>query len=125
MTMAIDVDPNVITSAIELWHKLNQEKEVIVKFTKKDGTIRVMRCTLDFTKVPKVDRPKTVDISKILNLLQKSGIMHVYDLDKKGWRSVPFQRVEYLRTRGNVQFKIQPMKRTGVEENVYSKQFNK
>ena len=120
-----DVSTNVITSAIELWHKLNQEKEVTVKFTKKDGTIRIMRCTLDFNKVPKVDRPKTVDISKILNLVQNAGIMHVYDLDKKGWRSVPFQRVEYIRTRGNVQFKVQPMKRTGVEENVYSKQFNK
>lgn len=123
--MPEETNPNVITSAIEFWHKLNQEKEVTVKFTKKNGEIRIMRCTLDFTKVPKVDRPKNVDISKILNLLQKSGIMHVYDLDKKGWRSVPFVRVEYLRTRDNKQFKVQPMKRTGVEENVYSKRFNK
>jgi len=123
--MPEQTNPNVITSAIEFWHKLNQEKEVTVKFTKKNGEIRIMRCTLDFTKVPKVDRPKNVDISKILNLLQKSGIMHVYDLDKKGWRSVPFVRVEYLRTRDNKQFKVQPMKRTGVEENVYSKRFNK
>ena len=123
--MTEETNPNVITSAIEFWHKLNEEKVVIIKFTKKDGTVRVMRCTLDFTKVPKADRPKNVDFPKILNLLQTSGIMHVYDLDKKGWRSVPFQRVEYLRTRDNVQYKIQPMKRTGVDENVYSKRFNK
>ena len=123
--MTEETNPNVITSAIEFWHKLNEEKEVTVKFIKKDGSIRIMRCTLDFTKVPKTDRPKSVDIPQILKLLQTSGIMHVYDLDKKGWRSVPFQRVEYLRTRGNVQYKIQPMKRTGVDENVYSRRFNK
>jgi WYL_2, Sm-like SH3 beta-barrel fold len=123
--MPEETNPNVITSAIEFWHRLNEEKEVIVKFTKKDGTVRIMRCTLDFSKIPKLDRPKTVDITKILNLLQSAGIIHVYDLDKKGWRSVPFQRVEYLKTRGNVQYKIQPMKRTGVEENVYSKRFNR
>ena len=117
--------PNLITSAMEFWHRLNIEKEVTVKFTKKDGTIRIMRCTLDFTKVPKEDRPKKVDINKILKLMQESGIIHVYDLDKKGWRSVPYSRVDYLRTRGNVQYKIQPMKRTGVEENVYSRRFNK
>ncbi len=123
--MPEETNPNTITSAIQFWHKLNEEKEVTIKFTKKDGTIRIMRCTLDFNKVPKEDRPKSVDISKILNLIQNAGIIHVYDLDKKGWRSVPFQRVDYLRTRGNVQYKIQPMKRTGVEENVYSRRFNK
>ena len=117
--------PNLITSAMEFWHRVNIEKEVTIKFIKKDGTLRIMRCTLDFTKVPKEDRPKKVDINKILNLMQESGIIHVYDLDKKGWRSVPFARVDYLRTRGNVQYKIQPMKRTGVEENVYSRRFNK
>jgi hypothetical protein len=123
--MVEETNPNVITSAIEFWHKLNQEKEVTIKFTKKDGSIRIMRCTLEFAKVPKEDRPKKVDINKILKLMQESGIIHVYDLDKKGWRSVPFQRVDYLRTRGNVQYKIQPMKRTGVDENVYSRRFNK
>ena len=123
--MPEDVSANILTSAIEFWHKINTEKEVVVKFTKLDGSVRIMRCTLDFTKVPKEDRPKNVDIPKILKLLQDNGIMHVYDLDKKGWRSVPYSRVDYLRTRGNVQYKIQPMKRTGVEENVYSRRFNK
>lgn len=124
--MPEETTPNVITSAMEFWHRLNLEKEVVIKFTKKDGTIRIMRCTLDFNKVPKEDRPKNVNINNILNLLQNAGIIHVYDLDKKGWRSVPFQKVEYIRTRGNVQYKIQPMKRTGVEEEyAYSKRFNK
>lgn len=119
------VSSETITTAIQLWHKLNSEKEVRLKFQKADGNTRFMRCTLDFTKIPKVDHPKKVDIPKILKLLQNSGIMHVYDLDKKGWRSVPFMRVEYLRTRGNKMFKVQPFKRTGVDENVYSTKFNK
>jgi len=118
-------DPNVITSAVELWHKLNTEKEVYLKFQKADGNTRYMRCTLDFSKIPKEDHPAKVDLPKILKLLQNSGIMHVYDLDKKGWRSVPFMRVEYLKTRGGKQYKIRPIKRVGVEENVYSKRFNK
>jgi hypothetical protein len=125
MKMPEQTSPNLITSAMEMWHRLNVEKEAIIKFTKKNGEVRIMRCTLDFSKVPKTDRPKKVDINRILKLMQESGLINVYDLDKKGWRSVPFQRVEYLRTRGNVQYKIQPMKRTGVEENVYSKRFNK
>jgi hypothetical protein len=36
--------------------------------------------------------------------------MHVYDLDKKAWRSVPFQRVDWLEI-GNERYKIRPMKR--------------
>jgi hypothetical protein len=118
-------DPKVITSAMQLWHKLTTEKEVHIKFTKKDGNIRVMRCTLDFTKIPEGDKPKKVDIQKVLKMIQNTGVMHVYDLDKKGWRSVPFMKVEYLKTRGGVKYTIQPMKRTGVDEDVYSRRFNK
>ena len=118
------VDSDIIVSAILFWKKIYDEKDVVIKFTKQDKTDRIMRCTLYFTIVPKEDRPKKVDITRILKLMQESGLINVYDLDKKGWRSVPFQRVEYLRTRGNVQYKIQPMKRTGVDENVYSRRFN-
>jgi len=94
------LEGDVIVSALNFWKKVYEEKEVIIKFTKKDDTIRTMRCTLDFTKIPVQDHPKKVDIPQILKLLQKSKIMHVYDLDKKGWRSVPFEKVEYMDTKG-------------------------
>jgi hypothetical protein len=42
-----------ITSALDFWEKLSKAKEAVVKFKKKDGTIRVMVCTLDFTQIPK------------------------------------------------------------------------
>lgn len=94
-------DPQVITNALQFWKKVYDEKEVIIKFIKKSGSERIMRCTLDFNKIPIPDRPKSVNIEKILKLIQKNGIIHVYDLDKKGWRSVPFNEVEYLETRRN------------------------
>lgn len=92
-------DPNIITNALQFWKKVYDEKEVIIKFTKKSGIDRVMRCTLDFNKIPMPDRPKQVNIEKILKLLQKNEIIHVYDLEAKGWRSVPFSKVEYIESR--------------------------
>jgi hypothetical protein len=110
--MPMEFDPEVIQNAIELWSKLNSETEAKIKFTKKDGTVRFMTCTLDFSKVPEKDKPKKVDIAKILKLMQNSGILHVYDLEKKGWRSVPFNKVEYMEA-GNKRYKIKPIKRLG------------
>lgn len=92
------IDPNIITGALQFWKKVYDEKEVVIKFTKKDGTERSMRCTLDFKKIPEKDKPKSVNIQQILKLIQKNKIMHVYDLDKKAWRSIPFNKVEYMDT---------------------------
>ena len=57
-----------------------------------------MRATLDFSKIPEKDKPKKVDVPQILKLIQKNKIIHVYDLEKKAWRSVPFDRVDWLQT---------------------------
>lgn len=94
-----ELDTDVIVSAVKFWKKVYDEKEVIIRFTKKDGSNRIMKCTLDFTKIPKRDYPKSVNIEKILRLIQKNKIMHVYDLNKKAWRSVPFDRVEWMDTK--------------------------
>lgn len=94
-----NLDSDVIVSAVQFWKKVYDEKEVIIRFTKKDKTNRIMRCTLDFEKIPKKDHPKSVNIHKILSLIQKNKIMHVYDLNKKAWRSVPFDRVEWMDTK--------------------------
>lgn len=93
-----ELDSNILVTALQFWQKVYEEKEVIIKFKKKDGTERLMRATLDFSKIPEKDKPKNVNIKQILKLIQLNKIMHVYDLDKKGWRSVPFDSVEYMDT---------------------------
>jgi len=100
---------DLIRNAIEFWERLNEDKEAKIKFVKKDGTIRIMKCTLDFTKIPKKDHPKKVNIPQILKLMKNSGIMHVYDLEKKGWRSVPFERVDWMET-PKARYKIAPFR---------------
>ncbi len=94
-----NLDTDVIVSAVQFWKKVYDEKEVIIRFTKKDKSNRIMKCTLDFEKIPKKDHPKSVNIQRILTLIQKNKIMHVYDLNKKAWRSVPFDRVEWMDTK--------------------------
>ena len=46
-------DTDVIRSAVEFWQKLYEVGEAKIKFTKKDGKIRIMKCTLDFKRIPK------------------------------------------------------------------------
>jgi hypothetical protein len=104
-------DPNVLTSALQVWKKIYDEKVVVVKFIKKNGLERTMKCTLDFNKIPVPDRPKEVNIEKILKLLQKNQILHVYDLDIKGWRSIPFNTVEYLQSKEKIYFIKKEMKK--------------
>ena len=55
----VDFDPEIIQNAIQLWHKLNTEPEVRIKFTKKDNTTRFITCTLDFKRIPAIDRDKS------------------------------------------------------------------
>ena len=97
--MADPIDSDVIVSAITFWKIVYDEKQVVIKFRKLNGVDRIMRCTLDFKQIPQPDKPKSVNIENIPRLIQKNKIMHVYDLDKKAWRSVPFDRVEYMDTK--------------------------
>lgn len=111
-------DIAIISSAIEFWNKLYEAGEGIVKFTKKgDGTVRIMHCTLDFSRIPQTQQPKTVNMAKILKLMQQNGIIHVYDLEKKDWRSVPFQTSDWLEV-NETRFKIRPFTGGRLKENV-------
>ena len=89
---------DLIKDATDFLDKIRNNDEVRIMFRKKDKSQRVMRCTLTFDKIPKRDHPKDVNISKILKLLNEKGILHVYDLDSKGWRSVTFKTVVWLET---------------------------
>lgn len=90
---------DLIQSATDFLDKVRINSEVRIMFRKKDNSQRVMKCTLDFDKIPNRDKPKSVNLSKILKMLNDKGILHVYDLDKGAWRSVNFKTVVWLETK--------------------------
>ena len=61
--------------------KLNVN-QFIITFTKKDGTERVMRCTLEASKLPVQESTETKTERKV-----STETMAVFDLDVQGWRS--------------------------------------
>lgn len=58
-------------------------------FTKKDGTIREMKCTLSESKLPKQEQQKE---ARKLNDVS----MPVFDLDKNEWRAFRFDAVNRI-----------------------------
>lgn len=54
----------------------------VVTFTKKDGTERVMKCTLISDQIPEENKPKGTG-----KKVQNDNIIAVYDLEADGWRS--------------------------------------
>lgn len=98
--------PEIIDSAIDFLDKVRSEKYVTIKFQKKDGSERIMKCTLNFDVIPKKHWPKSINLSKILKEVTKKKILHVYDLDKSSWRTVPYDRVEWLEDPEKERFSI-------------------
>ncbi len=95
-----------INNVIELLKVLRGEDVVTVKFRKKDNSIRVMKCTLNFDKVPVKDRPKDVNLGRIQNEVMNKGLIHVYDLEKNNWRTINFNSAEWVQTSDNKMMKI-------------------
>jgi hypothetical protein len=74
----------------ELKKKL-REGVVEVTFTKKDGTERVMKCTLKESLIPEKHKPKGD------NPREGGGnpfVIPCYDVEKEGWRSFTFTDVK-------------------------------
>lgn len=63
--------------------------EVCVKFTKTDGTLRTMRCTLKDVPeyVPKTDRAPRK---------KNDEVMAVFDLDENSWRSFRIDSIKEI-----------------------------
>jgi len=112
---------DLLRSAIQLWEIIYKNKAATIKFDKKlekgktVSQVRIMKCTLDFAQIPKIDQPKKpLNIARILRLMQNSKIIHVYDLENKGWRSIPFENVDWAETQDakgkKTLYKIAPYK---------------
>jgi len=68
----------------KLLQKLKLEV-VEITFTKKDNTIRNMKCTQNFELIPKEELPKGNRVVKDKN------IVVVYDVEVNGWRSFNYK----------------------------------
>jgi hypothetical protein len=101
----------IIKDIVRFLEVIKTEKIVSIKFIKKDGSERIMKCTLDFGIIPKAQHPKEINLLKILKTMQNTGILHVFDVEKKEWRSVPFQSVEWLVTPEKKMYQILPEKK--------------
>jgi hypothetical protein len=62
-----------------------------VTFTKADGTDRVMKCTLEENKLPKVVVKEGSTHRK-----ESTTSMRVYDLEKNEWRSFTIKKVKQV-----------------------------
>lgn len=80
---------------------LRAGKNVKVKFVKKDGSDRIMDCTLDFNKIPVEHYPKSTTAAKTEVEREELPLnLRVYDLEKRGWRSIPLFNLEWVNIDG-------------------------
>jgi hypothetical protein len=77
---------------------LLQSEIVELTFTKKDGTERIMKCTLSELKIATEFAPKGVERSK------KDEAVAVFDLENNGWRSFRWDSLK------NINFTIESIK---------------
>ena len=69
------------------------ETEIVeIEFTKKDGTDRVMKCTLQEDYLPEVDGVIVFEKDR-----WKKDSLAVFDLEKDGWRSFRWDSVKAVR----------------------------
>jgi hypothetical protein len=66
---------------------LLSESTLVVTFNKLDGDERVMTCTKDTKLIPEESLPKTNKPPKA------QGLVTVWDVNAKGWRSFKYDRV--------------------------------
>lgn len=69
-------------------------KDLCVTFTKKDGTERAMRCTLNEGRIPADKIPKSsAGVEEATNSQTGGSAVRVFDLDKGEWRSFRWDSV--------------------------------
>jgi len=65
---------------IEKFEKALELGNVTVSFVKKDGSDRIMKCTLNMDNIPVESHPVGGNTTS-------PNVMNVWDLDKSAWRS--------------------------------------
>ena len=67
-----------------------------VMFEKKDGSERLMKCTLNMDYIP--EEMKQFQLYKGEKVLENLDILKVFDTEAKGWRSFILANVKYIKT---------------------------
>lgn len=91
---ALKTIDDVVEPILHNWLKdMLVGREATITFTKVDGTERVMKCTLEASKLPPVvikegatTRKETVS----------TKALRVFDLEKKEWRSFTIKNVKHI-----------------------------
>jgi hypothetical protein len=86
---------STIGAAMYLLNELQKNKIIEVEFIKQNGEKRVMKCTLDFDRIPTDKKPKKTSLQEMLKQITKNKILRVFDVEKNDWRSVPFKSLVY------------------------------
>lgn len=76
-------------------------KTLSITFIKKDGTERVMKCTLSPSLLPEIVRVEKIDESgKVIVKARKinEDIQNVYDLDNNAWKSFRLDSITNVET---------------------------
>jgi hypothetical protein len=82
---------------VEMLQKMLHESVVCVTFTKLDGTVREMRCTLQESYLPTRVQSEDGDEPRKTN----DSVMPVFDIDKKEWRSFRKSSIISFSTEGD------------------------
>jgi len=110
--MPVD-EKRIITSAWELMRLLEDLDIATVKFIKKDGSVRIMKCTINLKLVPKKDYPKGLKKgepwkpSQMMKRAEVHQQIRAYDLEKMGWRTINFKTAEWVKDiKTNITYRI-------------------
>lgn len=77
--------------------KLLQDKICEVTFEKKDGSERVMKCTLKASELPPVEIKEDADTKQ---RAENPDVLAVWDMEAKGWRSFRLDSVKKVLVEG-------------------------
>jgi hypothetical protein len=89
----IGIDDTAETNLHKWLRDVLSALEATITFTKVDGTERVMKCTLDANKIPKVE---VTENKKPRKVSESTKALRVFDLEKNEWRSFTIKNIKRI-----------------------------
>ena len=100
-TMYQEADDTEKTIMRDWVRSLLQKQPITITFVKADGTLRDMRCTLDWERIPADKHPGQSTLDGIVRESKQRKepdphSLRVFDLEKGEWRSFRFDRLKKI-----------------------------